>query len=207
MAIDQNKSLSPHFKVYEFLQTSKKNVVDPVTKKTVWQLQLDHVSNYLNNLTTLSNNVLEPIRAYMVNELGFKSLKINSGVRCLFLNNLIGGSKTSQHCSDASAVDINVDKNNNGNVIEKTANATALFLAIKEGKVDGLDASILSQVILEGSKNGGRWLHVAIKTPAFLAMRKAAKRNYTNFPEYFIYIQPEYLLTTEENLKRYVDYK
>lgn len=205
--LDQNKSLSPHFKVYEFLQTSKKNAVDPTTKKTVGELQLEHANKYLDNLTILSNKVLEPIRTYMVNELGFKSLKINSGVRCLYLNNLIGGSKTSQHCSDASAIDINVDKNNNGNVIEKTANATALFLAIKEGKVEGLDLNLLSQVILEGSKVGGRWVHVAIKTPAFIAMRKAARRNSTNFPEFFIYIQPEYLLTTEENLKRYVEYK
>ena len=205
--LDQNKSLSPHFKVYEFLQTSKKNVVDPTTKKTISELQLLHAEKYIDNLTTLSNKVLEPIRTYMINTLGFKYLKINSGVRCLYLNELIGGSKTSQHCSDASAIDINVDKNNNGNVIEKTANATALFLAIKEGKVEGLDLNILGQVILEGSKDGGRWVHVSIKTPAFIAMRKAAKRNSTNFPEFFIYIQPEYLLTNDANLKRYVDYK
>lgn len=67
----------------------------------------------INNLTSLIENILDPLREEYKNP-----IIINSGYRCSQLNKLVGGAKTSQHMIGLAA-DITVgNKNQNKKLFE-----------------------------------------------------------------------------------------
>jgi hypothetical protein len=82
--------------------------------------------------------------AERVREIIGRPVIINSGFRCVKLNNAVGGSLTSQHLY-AEAIDIRV----NG----KTSNEIFTILAASDLKYD--------QLILEKAGNA-QWVHVSI---------------------------------------------
>ena len=96
---------------------------------------------HLQNLITLCEKVLEPIR------IKFGPINISSGYRSKTLNHYIGGSLNSQHC-EAKAADIDMD--GMGSVSN-----TEIFNYIK----DSLD---FDQMIWEfGDNNKPDWVHVS----------------------------------------------
>jgi len=99
----------------------------------------------VDNLERLCKEVLQPIR----NEYDH-SISINSGYRCMALNNAVGGAKTSQHLS-GEAVDISC-----------TATSKAyLFRMIEDMIKDGRIK--VGQLIWEyGTKTEPNWIHVSL---------------------------------------------
>ena len=96
---------------------------------------------HLQNLITLCEKVLEPIR------IKFGPINISSGYRSKALNHYIGGSLNSQHC-EAKAADIDMDGMGG-------ATNTEIFNYIK----DSLD---FDQMIWEfGDNNKPDWVHVS----------------------------------------------
>ena len=96
---------------------------------------------HLQNLITLCEKVLEPIR------MKFGPINISSGYRSKTLNHYIGGSLNSQHC-EAKAADIDMDGMGG-------ASNTEIFNYIK----DSLD---FDQLIWEfGDNNKPDWVHVS----------------------------------------------
>ena len=96
---------------------------------------------HLQNLITLCEKVLEPIR------IKFGPINISSGYRSKALNHYIGGSLNSQHC-EAKAADIDMDGMGG-------ASNTEIFNYIK----DSLD---FDQLIWEfGDNNKPDWVHVS----------------------------------------------
>ena len=96
---------------------------------------------HLQNLITLCEKVLEPIR------MKFGPINISSGYRSKALNHYIGGSLNSQHC-EAKAADIDMDGMGG-------ASNTEIFNYIK----DSLD---FDQLIWEfGDNNKPDWVHVS----------------------------------------------
>ncbi len=96
---------------------------------------------HLQNLITLCEKVLEPIR------MKFGPINISSGYRSKALNHYIGGSLNSQHC-EAKAADIDMDGMGG-------ATNTEIFNYIK----DSLD---FDQLIWEfGDNNKPDWVHVS----------------------------------------------
>jgi hypothetical protein len=96
---------------------------------------------HLQNLITLCEKVLEPIR------MKFGPINISSGYRSKALNHYIGGSLNSQHC-EAKAADIDMDGMGG-------ATNTEIFNFIK----DSLD---FDQLIWEfGDNNKPDWVHVS----------------------------------------------
>jgi hypothetical protein len=96
---------------------------------------------HLQNLITLCEKVLEPIRVK------FGPINISSGYRSKALNHYIGGSLNSQHC-EAKAADIDMDGMGG-------ASNTEIFNYIK----DTLD---FDQLIYEfGDNNKPDWVHVS----------------------------------------------
>lgn len=191
-----NIKLSKHFKLYEFCVTSSgANVV---------QANREFASQEANvkKLTSLSNNILEPIRAALIdpkNKLNCKFMTITSGVRTAGTK-IANASSTSQH-NHAEAVDYVVD-----GTLENTAK---LYNMIKNGEIQGLDFKWVGQVILERKKrtNGtwSAWIHISLKTDRFIKQRKNAGRNSTNFPEFFISLDGfKYVLATDANIKSYL---
>jgi hypothetical protein len=96
---------------------------------------------HLQNLITLCEKVLEPIR------MKFGPINISSGYRSKTLNHYIGGSLNSQHC-EAKAADIDMDGMGG-------ASNTEIFNYIK----DSLD---FDQLIWEfGDNKKPDWVHVS----------------------------------------------
>jgi zinc D-Ala-D-Ala carboxypeptidase len=96
---------------------------------------------HLQNLITLCEKVLEPIRAK------YGPINISSGYRSKALNHYIGGSLNSQHC-EAKAADIDMDGMGG-------ASNTEIFNYIK----DSLD---FDQLIWEfGTNENPDWVHVS----------------------------------------------
>ncbi|KKK74109.1 hypothetical protein LCGC14_2887080 [marine sediment metagenome] len=77
--------LSPHFTLAELTTTSHRTIDNRPPEEVIDRLQ------------TLCVNLLEPVRAK------FGPLWVTSGFRCLELNTLIGGSKTSAHVDGCAA--------------------------------------------------------------------------------------------------------
>lgn len=79
------------------------------------QKKIDNTPNseIVNNLTQLINNILDPLR-----EKYGKPITVNSGYRCLALNNAMGGSKTSQHMLGLAA-DITVGSPSKNKILFK----------------------------------------------------------------------------------------
>lgn len=96
----------------------------------------------LQNMQTLAEKVFEPLRA----ALGNKPLRITSFFRSIKLNELIGGSRTSQHCK-GQAMDIDADNSHTTN--------KEVFMYI----ADNLD---FDQLIWEfGDNLNPDWVHVS----------------------------------------------
>ena len=93
----------------------------------------------IDNLTNLTENLLDPIR-----EAWGKSLQVNSGYRCPALNKAVGGKPTSQHLK-GEAADITTGSK---------AENKKLFEMIKES---GL---VYDQLIDE---YGFSWVHISLK--------------------------------------------
>ena len=124
--------LSAHFALAEFTrsESAKRHGVSN-----------EPTPEHLQNLITLCEKVLEPIR------MKFGSINISSGYRSKALNHYIGGSLNSQHC-EAKAADIDMDGMGG-------ASNTEIFNYIK----DSLD---FDQLIWEfGNNNKPDWVHVS----------------------------------------------
>ena len=124
--------LSQHFALAEFTrsESAKRHGVSN-----------EPTAEHLQNLITLCEKVLEPIR------LKFGPLNISSGYRSKALNHYIGGSLNSQHC-EGKAADIDMDGMGG-------ATNREIFDFIK----DNLD---YDQIIFEfGSKENPDWVHVS----------------------------------------------
>ena len=124
--------LSAHFALAEFTrsESAKRHGVSN-----------EPTPEHLQNLITLCEKVLEPIR------IKFGPINISSGYRSKALNHYIGGSLNSQHC-EAKAADIDMDGMDG-------ASNTEIFNYIK----DSLD---FDQLIWEfGNNNKPDWVHVS----------------------------------------------
>jgi hypothetical protein len=127
--------LSAHFALSEFTrsESAKREGLDNTP-----------TAEHLQNLKTLCEKVLEPIR------LRFGSINISSGYRGKMLNHFIGGSVSSDHCLGRAA-DIDMDDSGTG------VTNTEVFNYIK----DNLD---YDQLIWEfGTKEKPDWVHVGYR--------------------------------------------
>lgn len=137
MKFSSETNLSKHFKLRELekSQVALRNQIDnSVQDKTTF-----------NNLKTLCEEILEPIR----NNFG-KPISPNSGYRCLELNRKLGSRDTSQHTL-GQAVDIELPGIDNEEV----------FYYIKE-RLD------YDQIILEyydGVNPHSGWVHISYVSP------------------------------------------
>ena len=130
--------LSAHFALGEFTrsESAKREGLDNTP-----------TPEHLENLKTLCEKVLEPIR------LKYGSINISSGYRGKMLNHFIGGSVSSDHCVGRAA-DIDMDDTGSG-VTNKE-----IFDYIK----DNLD---YDQLIWEfGTKEKPDWVHVGYRLNA-----------------------------------------
>jgi hypothetical protein len=127
--------LTAHFDLSEFTrsESAKREGLDNTP-----------TAEHLENLKTLCEKVLEPIR------LRFGSINISSGYRGKMLNHFIGGSVSSDHCLGRAA-DIDMDDSGTG------VTNTEIFNYIK----DNLD---YDQLIWEfGTKEKPDWVHVGYR--------------------------------------------
>jgi zinc D-Ala-D-Ala carboxypeptidase len=127
--------LTAHFDLSEFTrsESAKREGLDNTP-----------TAEHLENLKTLCEKVLEPIR------LRFGSINISSGYRGKMLNHFIGGSVNSDHCVGRAA-DIDMDDSGTG------VTNTEIFNYIK----DNLD---YDQLIWEfGTKEKPDWVHVGYR--------------------------------------------
>jgi hypothetical protein len=127
--------LSAHFALSEFTrsESAKREGLDNTP-----------TAEHLENLKTLCEKVLEPIR------LKYGSINISSGYRGIMLNHFIGGSVSSDHCLGRAA-DIDMDDSGTG------VTNTEIFNYIK----DNLD---YDQLIWEfGTKEKPDWVHVGYR--------------------------------------------
>ena len=127
--------LTAHFNLSEFTrsESAKREGLDNTP-----------TAEHLENLKTLCEKVLEPIR------LRFGSINISSGYRGKMLNHFIGGSVSSDHCLGRAA-DIDMDDSGTG------VTNTEIFNYIK----DNLD---YDQLIWEfGTKEKPDWVHVGYR--------------------------------------------
>ena len=173
--MDRKTKLSDHFTVGEFVKTSQDTVKNPNPKYPNYRytnaqfidMNIKYVEKNKEKMEILCQKILEPIRTHMIKHYGFKSLGINSGIRCLELNAVIGGSVTSQH-TQCEAADLNIGG---------TAKITkAVFLDIMNGKVEGLDLNLIGQCILERKvypKYKTYWIHISYKSPRWIDYKKS----------------------------------
>lgn len=189
-----NIKLSPHFKLYEFCNTS--------SGANVIQANREYASEPANvkKLTKLATNILEPIRAEMIKSFGVKFMTITSGVRTAGTK-IANASKTSQH-NHCEAADFIITGN--------LSDSAKLFSMITEGKITGLNLKDVSQVILErklrpGGKSWSTWIHIGLKTDRLIKQRKEAKRNIL-FPEFMVSLNGfTYAPSSEKIIMRYID--
>jgi len=121
--------LTEHFALHEFLTSQE---------ATRAGLVIEPTPEVVENLRRLCGAVLEPIRAAL------GPVSITSGYRPTWLNDRIGGSKSSQHITGCAA-DIRV------------ADKTPYELACA---IRNLKLQMLNQCILEYPPNG--WVHVSV---------------------------------------------
>lgn len=192
-----NKKISAHFKLFEFCVTS--------SGANVIQANREFASKEENTkkLTELAEKILEPIRAVLIDpkkNFNCKFMTITSGVRTSGTK-ISNASATSQH-DWAEAVDFVVD-----GTLENTKR---LFVLIKNKSIPNLDHKYIGQCILERKprKNGtwSCWIHISLLTNRLKEQRKSSKRNYTNFPEFYVSLNGyRYLLATEKHIDEYLD--
>lgn len=121
--------LVPHFKLSELCATTNKDLA---------KTNLEEAKKIMGRMYQLAGF------AERVREIVGRPIVINSGFRCVKLNNAVGGSLTSQHLY-AEAIDIRVSG--------KTSSEVFRILAASDLKYD--------QLILEKSGNA-QWVHVSI---------------------------------------------
>jgi len=122
-------NLTPNFRLFELCKTTHKDL-----EKT----NLEEAKKVMGRMYQLAG-FAERIRAIIG-----QPLIINSGFRCVKLNNAVGGSLTSQHLY-AEAIDVRV--------AGKSASEVFRILASSDLKYD--------QLILEKAGNA-QWVHVSI---------------------------------------------
>lgn len=170
--MDASTKLSAHFTIGEFIKTSQDTKNKPgakyrYTNAEFKQLNLKYVEANFQKMKEFCEKILEPIRAHVIKKYGFKSLGINSGIRCIELNAVIGGAITSQH-TQCEAADVNC-----GGTGELTK---AIFEDIINGRVEGLDISVISQCILERKEYpeyNTYWIHIGYKTDRWVDYKKS----------------------------------
>jgi len=127
VAIDSEYHISPNFTYGQLVTTNNRNFIN---------LNYDEGKKYINNLTRLCNEILEPI-VVLIGEVPI----IDSAFRCVELNTSLGASKTSQHM-DAEAGDTKYRNMSLKNVFNKIADSSLPF----------------GQLIFEFSS----WVHVSV---------------------------------------------
>lgn len=121
--------LTPNFRLFELCTTTNKDLA---------KTNLEEAKKVMGRMYQLAGF------AERVREIIGKPIIINSGFRCVKLNNAVGGSLTSQHLY-AEAIDIRVPG--------KTSSEVFRILSASDLKYD--------QLILEKSGNA-QWVHVSI---------------------------------------------
>ena len=122
-------NLTPHFELEELCATTHKDLA---------KINLEEAKKIMGRMYQLAG-FAERVRAIIG-----RPLIINSGFRCVKLNNAVGGSLTSQHLY-AEAIDIKV--------AGKTSKEVFQILSSSDLKYD--------QLILEKAGNA-QWVHVSI---------------------------------------------
>lgn len=89
----------------------------------------------IENLTTLAENILQPVRDHYG-----KSVKVNSGYRSSEVNASVGGSKTSDHCK-GQAADIEIIGVANGDLAQWIASNLKFTQVILEFYTKGIPDS------------------------------------------------------------------
>ena len=193
----ENKKLSPHFKLFEFCVTSSGANAVQANRETASKPE------NLKKLTLIAEKILEPIRAVLIdpkNKFNCKFLTITSGVRTNSTK-ISNASVSSQH-NWSEALDFVVD-----GTLENTYR---LYNMIKDKLIPNLDHKYISQCILERKQrrdgSWSCWIHIGLLTERFKEQRKNAKRNYTNFPEFFISLDGyKYVIANPVNFKKYLN--
>ena len=137
-------NLSKHFTFNEITNTSHTDLIEK---------NRTEAKEYLDNLVSLANDILEPLRDILK-----EPIYINSGFRGEALNRKVGGSKTSQH-SQGEAVDIRVKSK----TAEQLFNLIKLNLSLFDNKI--------GQVILE-KVGKSEWVHISLKTDRYKSILK-----------------------------------
>lgn len=144
--------ISKNFKLSEF-----------TSSKTAEKQKIDNEPNAQEraNIYTLVTEILQPIR----DEFG-KSIKINSGYRSKRLNNVVGGSETSQHLTGSAADITTYDSNDE------------LFKLILQMIDDG-DITVGQLIHEYGSDSYPAWIHISLpnagKVNQILRAKKLSK--------------------------------
>ena len=117
----------------------------------------------IENLTTLAENILQPVRDHYG-----KSVKVNSGYRSPEVNASVGGSKTSDHCK-GQAADIEINGVANGDLAQWIASNLKFTQVILEFYTKGIPDS--------------GWVHVSydpnnLKKQELTATKVAGKTTY-----------------------------
>jgi zinc D-Ala-D-Ala carboxypeptidase len=127
-------NLSPHFTFDELTRTGQTALQDSNRKEA---------SQYLQALTDLCSQLLEPVRAR------FGPVSIHSAFRGPSVNAAIGGSKTSQHMKGEAA-----DFHCPGATLDQVMRWIVHDSGLKYG-----------QVILEGPNGRPTWIHISLGEP------------------------------------------
>ena len=125
-----DQQLTSHFTLYEML-------LSQTAARFRYDEQFEPSDAIVNNLRTLCQNILEPLR-HTLNQ----PVKVSSGYRCERVNTKVGGSKTSQHLVGEAA-----------DIVVFTMTVDGLFEFIKQS---GLP---FDQLIQEFD----RWVHVSFR--------------------------------------------
>lgn len=98
--------LSKNFYLKEFCQS-------PSAAKFGFEEQDDPPQAVIDNLQLLCQNVLQPLR-----DIAGRSIEVTSGYRCVRLNDMIGGVKSSQHLEGKAAdIILNINGQNKSKLL------------------------------------------------------------------------------------------
>lgn len=142
-----NLKISPHFTLKELISSkSEANVI----ANYEWYRNSKDVQN---NLALLANEVLEPIREYIMQHGLQKGLQLSCALRSGTHNaSLANASKTSHHPMGLAA----------DTVYKSITVKNEVYRALFEKRVK-INYDILAQVIYESNPSGGHWIHIGRK--------------------------------------------
>jgi len=138
--------LTEHFNLIEFTRSATAEA-NGINNDLYYTIADDR--RVIENLRNICVQVLEPLREFVGGP-----VMISSGYRCKELNDLVEGTKTSQHMT-GEAVDIVVGE---GNLVETHGRASQQKL--KECFLFIQNNCCFDQLLLE-SRNYKRWIHVS----------------------------------------------